>query len=286
MAKRKVSDYETDIFPTWCPGCGDWSIWASIKQSLVELEYQPHELCVIYGIGCSGNMCSFVNAYGFHSLHGRALPNAVGVKLTNKDLPVLVVNGDGDNFGEGMGHWLHAMRANHNLTHVVHDNMIYGLTTGQTSPTSEKGFKTKSTPLGVIETQVNPMSLALDAGATFIARGFAGDPRHLTQLIVRGMRHNGYAFIDVFQPCVTYNRVQTYDWFRQRLYKLQDEPTYLATSREAAWQKAHQWGEQIPIGIFYEEKALSYEDQVTHVNHPLVKQPVKQSIKSLLREFA
>lgn len=287
MPKKKpqVEDFSTDIFPTWCPGCGDWSIWGSIKQALTDLEFEPHELSVIYGIGCSGNMCSFVNAYGFHSLHGRALPNAVGAKLANKDLPVLVVNGDGDNYGEGMGHWIHAMRANHNLTHLVHDNMIYGLTTGQTSPTSPKGFKTKSTPLGVIETQVNPIGLALESGATYIARGFAGDPKHLVELIKRGLRHNGYSFIDIFQPCVTFNHEQTYEWFRQRVYKLQEEATYQTASHEAAWRKANEWGDRIPIGIFYEDQSPSYEDQVTHVPEPLVKAPLKPSIKSLLPEF-
>ncbi len=283
-SKRTAEDFETSIFPTWCPGCGDWSIWGAIKQSLANLGLNPHEMCVVYGIGCSGNMCSFVNAYGFHALHGRALPAAVGIKLANHDLPVLVVNGDGDNYGEGMGHWIHTMRGNHNLTHIVHDNLIYGLTTGQTSPTSEQGYKSKTTPKGVIEQQTNPIALALESGATFIGRGFAGDHQHLQQLVTAAMQHKGYAFIDVFQPCVTFNKVQTYDWYRERLYKLEDRG-HDTSDRTAAWQRAHEWEDELPIGIFYQEQRAVFHEEIEHLGTPLVKTELKPDIAPLLKEF-
>lgn len=286
MAKpqKTVEDFETSIFPTWCPGCGDWSIWGSIKAALAEQNLDPHELCVVYGIGCSGNMCSFVNAYGFHALHGRALPAAVGVKLANHDLPVLVVNGDGDNYGEGMGHWVHTMRGNHNITHLVHDNLVYGLTTGQTSPTAEKGAKGKSTPQGVIEQQTNPMAMAIEGGASFVARGFAGDHKHLTALIIEAMRHPGYSFVDILQPCVTFNKVQTYDWYRERIYKLEDDG-HDPTDEAAARKRAQEWGDRLPIGVLYENKRPVFHEELEHLDEPLVKAELKPDLGSLLDEF-
>ena len=283
--KRTIADFESEVFPTWCPGCGDWSIWGAIKQSLVDLDIAPHELTVIYGVGCSGNMCSFLNAYGFHALHGRSLPLAVGTKLANHDLPVLVVNGDGDNYGEGLNHWIHTMRGNHNLTHLVHDNLVYGLTTGQTSPTSERGMKTKSTPHGVIERQTNPMGLALEAGASFIARGFAGDHKHLNGLIKQAMEHRGYALVDIFQPCVTFNHKQTYDWYRERLYKL-EETGHDPHDKDAAYHEAHKWGDQLPIGILYQEDREVYHEEIEHLDTPLALKTLKPNIKPLLKEFS
>lgn len=282
MAKKpQAKDFETDIFPTWCPGCGDWSIWGAIKGALAELGYQPHEVCVIYGVGCSGNMCSFVNAYGFHALHGRALPVAVGAKLANHDMPVLVVNGDGDNYGEGLNHWIHAMRGNHNVTHIVHDNLIYGLTTGQTSPTSEAGMKTKSTPGGSIEKQLNPMSMALEAGASFIARGFSGEHEHLQKLIVQAMRHDGYGFVDVFQPCVTFNHVQTYDYYRKRIYDWQQDG-HDPRSETAAHQRGHEWGDRAGIGVLYHRPRPVYHEELPQLSEPLVKQKPQTDISGLL----
>jgi 2-oxoglutarate ferredoxin oxidoreductase subunit beta len=287
MAKKQrvATDFETEVFPTWCPGCGDWSIWGAIKQALAELGIAPHELIVVYGIGCSGNMCSFLNAYGFHALHGRALPTAIGAKLANHDLPVLVVNGDGDNYGEGLSHWIHAMRGNHSITHIVHDNLIYGLTTGQTSPTSEQGFKTKSTPDGVIERQVNPLGLALEAGASFIARGFAGEHEHLKELIRSAMLHRGYSLVDVFQPCVTFNHVQTYDYYRDRLYRLETIEGYDSTSHAAAHEQAHKWGDQLPIGVIFTEERPVYTEEIEHLKQPLALKKRAPKLAPLLKEL-
>lgn len=283
----QASDFNTTHFPTWCPGCGDYSIWAGLKNALVKLGWEPHQFAVVYGIGCSGNMCSFVNAYGFEGLHGRGIPVASGIKMANHELPVIAVGGDGDLMGEGMGHFIHACRANHDLTVIIHNNQVYGLTTGQTAPTSQKGMKTKSTPTGVIEEQTNPVALALTAGATFVARGFSGDIPHLTDLIMRGVQHKGFSVIDVLQPCVTFNKVNTYQWFRERIYKL-EEKGYEVTNKTAALARAFEdWNTHLPIGIFWQEEKPTYEDSIASLAEgPLVKRDLsKMSIAKLLDEF-
>src|SRR3989338_4914231 len=284
----KVQDFNSPNFPTWCPGCGDFSIWGSLKQSFAELGLEPHQFAVVYGIGCSGNMCSFVNAYGFEGLHGRGIPVAAGIKMANPDLPVMMVGGDGDILGEGMGHFIHACRANHNLNIVIHNNQVYGLTTGQTAPTSEQGMKTKSTPHGVIEEQTNPIALAPGAGAPFGARGFAGDIPHLVKLMKAAIEHEGFAVLDVLQPCVTFNKVNTYAWFRERVYKM-EEKGYAQTTKAAAIEKALEpWHTQIPLGIFWQEKKPSYEDSLPQLKEkgPLPTRDLsKIDITPLYEEF-
>ena len=283
----KATDFNTPIFPNWCPGCGDFSIWAGLKQACAELGWEPHQFAVVYGIGCSGNMCSFVNAYGFEGLHGRGIPVAAGIKIANHELPVIMVGGDGDLLGEGMGHLIHACRANHDLTVIIHNNQVYGLTTGQTAPTSQKGMKTKSTPTGVIEEQTNPVTLAITAGATFVARGFSGDIPSLTQLIKQGINHKGFAVIDVLQPCVTFNKVNTYQWFRERIYKLEDKD-YQQTTKPAALERAFEnWNKTIPLGIFWQVDQPTYEDSLPQLQKgTLIKRDItKVDISKLLEEF-
>ncbi|HVH60532.1 MAG TPA: 2-oxoacid:ferredoxin oxidoreductase subunit beta [Candidatus Sulfotelmatobacter sp.] len=247
-----IADLKGRIDPDWCPGCGDFGVLAAIQKGLVELQIPNHNVVAISGIGCSSNLPGYINTYGMHTLHGRALAVATGLKLANHDLTVLVTGGDGDGFGIGGNHFIHTMRRNVDLLYIVMDNQIYGLTTGQTSPTSRIGMKTKSMPFGNIEAPVNPISLALAAGATFVARGFSGDQKHLTDLIKRGIEHKGFSLIDVFSPCVTYNHDNTYQWYRPRVKKLEDDPTYDATDWTAAMEKSLLWGEEIPIGRFFE----------------------------------
>ena len=247
-----MADLKGRVDPDWCPGCGDFGVLAAIQKALVELQIPNHNVVAISGIGCSSNLPGFINTYGMHTLHGRALAVATGLKLANHDLTVLVTGGDGDGFGIGGNHFLHTMRRNVDLVYIVMDNQIYGLTTGQTSPTSRIGMKTKSMPFGNIEAPVNPISLALAAGATFVARGFSGDQKHLTDLIKQGIGHKGFSFLDVFSPCVTYNHDNTYQWYRPRVKKLEDDPTYDATDWTAAMEKSLLWGEEIPIGRFFE----------------------------------
>jgi len=251
-----MADLKGRVDPDWCPGCGDFGVLAAVQKALVELQIPNHQVATVSGIGCSSNFPGFINTYGMHTLHGRSLPVASGLKLANHELTVLVTGGDGDGFGIGCGHFVHAMRRNINLTYLVLDNQVYGLTTGQTSPTSRIGMKTKSNPYGNMDTPVNPVTLALSAGATFVGRGFSGDQKHLTELIKQAIQHKGFSFLDIFSPCVTYNHDNTFQWFRPRVKRLEDNAEYDATNWVAAKEKATVWGEEIPIGRFYERTDL------------------------------
>ena len=251
-----MADLKGKVDPDWCPGCGDFGVLAAVQKALVELQIQPHNVVTISGIGCSSNFPGYVETYGMHSLHGRALAVATGVKMSNHHLTVMVTGGDGDGFGIGGNHFVHTMRRNVDLLYIVMDNQIYGLTTGQTSPTSRIGMKTKSMPFGNIEAPVNPMAMALAAGATFVARGYSAEQKHLTQLIKQGIEHKGFAFLDVFSPCVTYNHDNTYLWFKPRVKKLEDDPSYDASDWYAAMGKAQLWDDEIPIGKFFQRTDL------------------------------
>ncbi|MDG6997283.1 MAG: 2-oxoacid:ferredoxin oxidoreductase subunit beta [Nitrososphaerota archaeon] len=255
----EISKYKSETRPDWCPGCGDFGVLNSLVQAVSNLDIDPKDLFVVSGIGCSSNLPGFIHAYGFHSLHGRAMPIATGAKLANPELNVVVTGGDGDGYGIGLGHFVHAMRRNLDITYIVMDNQIYGLTTGQASPTSAKNFITKSTPTGTIEEPINPIALALVSGATYIARGFSGDPKHLTELIQNGIKHKGFSLIDVFSPCVTWNKVNTYDYFRQKCYKFNGS-TYDVTSFDQAMERSREWDPKIPIGLFYEVQKPTYEE--------------------------
>ncbi|MGC1870632.1 MAG: 2-oxoacid:ferredoxin oxidoreductase subunit beta [Acidobacteriaceae bacterium] len=251
-----IADFKGRVDPDWCPGCGDFGVLAAVQKALVELQIPKHDVATISGIGCSSNFPGFIETYGMHTLHGRALPVATGMKLANHAMTVLVTGGDGDGLGIGCNHFVHTVRRNVDLTYILMDNQIYGLTTGQTSPTSRLGMKTKSMPYGNIENPLNPISLALAAGATFVGRGFSGEQKHLTELIKRGIEHKGFSFIDVFSPCVTYNHDNTFQWFRPRVKKLEDNAEYDPSDWSAAMEKSLQWGEEIPIGRFFERTDL------------------------------
>lgn len=280
--------YQSPERPTWCPGCGNWGILAAVKSALAELEIPPHRALIVSGIGCGSKLPHYMKVNGFHGVHGRALPVATGAKLANHELTVLVVAGDGDSYGIGGNHLLHACRRNPDITHLVQNNRVYGLTKGQYSPTSEPGFITVTSPEGTAEMAVNPLTVAIAAGASFVARGFVGDLKHLAGLIVQGIKHEGYALIDIFQPCVIFNRVNTYEWYRKRVYKL-EETDYKPHDRLTAFQKALEWGERIPIGVFYQEKRPTHEDGFAVLRErTLVEQPLTLEageLESLKREF-
>lgn len=282
----ELSKYKSETRPDWCPGCGDFGVLNALVQAVANLNIDPKDLLVVSGIGCSSNLPGFIHAYGFHSLHGRSMPIATGAKLANPELNVVVTGGDGDGYGIGVGHFIHAMRRNLDITYVVMDNQIYGLTTGQASPTSAQMFATKSTPFGSIEMPINPIGLALVAGATYIARGFSGDPRHLTELIENGIKHKGFALIDVFSPCVTWNKVNTYDYFRQNCYKF-NGADYNTSDINQAFEKSRETAPKLPIGLFYETSRPTYEEM-----DPTIKlgTPVKAPLgiadpKVMMKEF-
>jgi len=280
--KTRFDSLEPAGKPEWCPGCGDFGVLAAMRKALSELELEPENVVVVSGVGNASKLPQWVNAYGFHTLHGRPVPVATGIKLANHELEVIVVGGDGDFYGEGTNHLMHAARRNIDIACIACDNQVYALTTGQASPTSEKGFATKSTPHGAIAEPVNPLALALASGATFVARGYAGRQAHLVNLIKEAVKHEGFALVDVLQPCVTFNKLNTYEWFNARVYEL--ESTY--QDKAEAFKKAFEWGDRIPIGIFYREKRASYHRQLAHLKEPLAKMNINNiDVSELFKSF-
>jgi 2-oxoglutarate/2-oxoacid ferredoxin oxidoreductase subunit beta len=256
-------DFRNSVKPNWCPGCGDFSVQAAIQRAAANVGLEPENLAVISGIGCSGRISGYINSYGLHGIHGRSLPIAQGVKMANRDLTVIASGGDGDGYAIGMSHTIHAIRRNVNITYIVMDNQIYGLTKGQTSPRSATGFKTKSTPEGSIEQAIAPMEMALTAGATFVAQSFSTDLKDLTALIEAGIQHDGFSLINVFSPCVTYNKVNTYDWFKENLTKLADVEGYDPSNKELAMQTLMK-NNGLVTGLIYQDTSRkSYQDLLT-----------------------
>ncbi|TXC91880.1 2-oxoacid:ferredoxin oxidoreductase subunit beta [Metabacillus litoralis] len=256
-------DFRNNVKPNWCPGCGDFSVQAAIQRASANVGLTPEELAVVSGIGCSGRISGYINSYGFHGIHGRSLPIAQGVKMANKDLTVIASGGDGDGFAIGMGHTIHAIRRNIDITYIVMDNQIYGLTKGQTSPRSDAGFVTKSTPEGSIESALSVMEMALTAGATFVAQSFSTDLKDLTALIEAGINHKGFSLINVFSPCVTYNKVNTYDWFKENLTKLADVEGYDPHSKETAMQTLMKHKGLVTGLIYQNTEQKSYQELLT-----------------------
>ncbi|MFJ9463937.1 2-oxoacid:ferredoxin oxidoreductase subunit beta [Viridibacillus arvi] len=282
-------DFRNNVKPNWCPGCGDFSVQAAIQRAAANLEIQPHELAVISGIGCSGRISGYINSYGLHGIHGRALPIAQGLKMANRNLKVIASGGDGDGFAIGMGHTIHSIRRNVDITYIVMDNQIYGLTKGQTSPRSAAGFVTKSTPGGAIEPSLKPLEVALSAGATFVAQSFSTDLKELTAIIEAGMNHNGFAFINVFSPCVTYNKINTYDWFKENITKLSSIEGYNSTNRAQAMATVMEH-EGLVTGIIYQdEETPSYQNLVNgYSEEPLNQQDMmieEKDLQELMKEF-
>ncbi|RBW69920.1 2-oxoacid:ferredoxin oxidoreductase subunit beta [Bacillus taeanensis] len=256
-------DFRNKVKPNWCPGCGDFSVQAAIQRATANVGLEPQDLAVVSGIGCSGRISGYINSYGFHGIHGRSLPIAQGVKMGNRDLTVIASGGDGDGFAIGMGHTIHAIRRNIDITYIVMDNQIYGLTKGQTSPRSEMGFKTKSTPKGSVESALSVMEMALTAGATFVAQSFSSDLKELTALIEQGLQHKGFSLINVFSPCVTYNKVNTYDWFKENLTSLAEIDGYDPQNRITAMQTLME-NNGLVKGLIYQDKTKKSYQELAH----------------------
>ncbi|MEE6449038.1 2-oxoacid:ferredoxin oxidoreductase subunit beta [Gottfriedia acidiceleris] len=282
-------EFRNNIKPNWCPGCGDFSVQASIQRAAANVGLEPDNLAVISGIGCSGRISGYINSYGLHGIHGRSLPIAQGVKMANRDLTVIASGGDGDGFAIGLGHTIHAIRRNIDITYIVMDNQIYGLTKGQTSPRSDVGFKTKSTPQGSVESALSVMEMALTAGGTFVAQSFSSDLKELTSLIEQGINHKGFSLINVFSPCVTYNKVNTYDWFKENLVKLSDIEGYDPSNKEMAMQTLMQ-NKGLVTGLIYQNKEQkSYQQLISGYSEaPLVESELqleKAQFEKLVAEF-
>ncbi len=241
----------------WCPGCGNFGIINALKKALSDLGYGPDQAVVVSGIGCSAKLPHFMNVNGFHTIHGRALPAATGIKLATEGMPVIAVTGDGDGMGIGGTHFIHTARRNVDITHILHNNAVYGLTTGQAAPTTKRGQRTKTTPRGNYEEPIQPVPIALAAGATFVARTYVGNFEHIVETYKAAIKHRGYALVDTLQPCVTFNKMYTYDFYNERVYMLEDHnPANIGQAK----LKALEWGDKIPIGIFYEEERETLED--------------------------
>jgi 2-oxoacid:acceptor oxidoreductase, beta subunit, pyruvate/2-ketoisovalerate family len=246
--------------PAWCPGCGNFSILKAFNESMVEMGIEPYEFVIVSGIGQAGKFPHYTKCNTFNGLHGRTLPVATGIKLANHKLKVFAVAGDGDCYGEGGNHLIHAIRRNIDIKLFVHDNQIYGLTKGQASPTSMKGMVTKTQPFGVFSEQFNPLAMAIALNCSFVARAFAGDIEHLKRIIKEAVNHKGFALIDILQPCVSFNKINTFEWYRQRVYYLDED--YEPTDRVIAFQKSLEWGDQIPIGVIYKVEKPTFEEQI------------------------
>ncbi len=256
-----IKDYECDYEINWCPGCGNFGILAAMKDALVSLDIPPHKILIISGIGQAAKTPHFLNCNMFHTLHGRALPIATGAKIANHDLTILVNSGDGDCYGEGGNHFINAIRRNVDITLLVHNNKVYGLTKGQASPTSDIGFVTKLQRHGVISEPFNPLTIALSLGAGFVARGFSGNQKHLSSLIQEGMKYKGFSLIDILQPCVSFNLINTFGWYKQRVYEL-TEKNHVLNDFENAMRLSEEWDKKIPVGIIYKKEKTSFTDKI------------------------
>lgn len=278
---------ETGAVITWCPGCGNFGILQAFKKAVNELGIEPHRVAIVTGIGCHGKLANYINVNSIHTIHGRVLPMMTAIKAVNKDLVVVGFAGDGDQYGIGVGHLPHVVRRNPDVTLIVHNNTVYGLTTGQASPTTERGQVTRTTPWGQWEEPINPIAMMVALRASFVARGFAGDVEHLKYIIKEAIKHKGFSFIDVLQPCVTFDKLHTYTWYRQRIYKL-EETGHDPTNWEEAMKKAYEWGDRIPIGIIYKEEKLTMEELLEPIkkNPPLAYLPLQpKPIKDLMEKL-
>lgn len=289
-APLTIKDFKGKAEPDWCPGCGDFGVLSALKMALAELGVRPHEAMVISGIGCSSNLPGYISTYGMHTLHGRALSVATGAQMANHELKIIVTGGDGDGYGIGGNHFVHSMRRNVDLTYIVMNNQIYGLTTGQVSPTSVKGMQTKSTPSGSVENPIMPVPLAIAAGATYVARAYTGQVKHMVELIKGAIEHKGFALIDALSPCVTFNHDNSHEFFKRRTKKL-EEMGHNPADFAAAMKYGYEWDDEIPIGLFWKRTDLPSLDQLEPAlsqGGPLARRRLgisPEAAQSLIREL-
>lgn len=276
--------------PTWCPGCGDFGIIKAMQMAATNLGLEPHQIALVGGIGCSGKITDYFRSYGFHGVHGRILPLALGIKLANRDLTVIAAGGDGDGYSIGGNHFLHAIRRNVDMTYIVFDNQVYGLTKGQSSPTAGEGYKAKGNVYEVAEQPMRPLGTALAMGIPFLAQGFSGDVKQLTRLIEAAIRHKGFALLNVFTPCVTYNAVNTYEFYKAHLVNLDEDEAYDPTDHGMAAEVALDTS-KVYSGLLYQAEKPTYEDRLPEFpDRPIVAEGLTQDRPDwkavFLEEFA
>ncbi len=281
-----LEQYDAGRDTAWCPGCGNFPLRKALANALTDLELTPDQVTMFTGIGQAAKTPHYIRLNGFNGLHGRALPPSLGMRVANPEMKVIVESGDGDTYGEGGNHILHNIRRNPNITHLVHDNQIYGLTKGQASPTTGYDIRTAVQPRGINAEPFNPIRFAVGMKASFVARAFVGEGEHLQEMIRAAMNHKGYALIDILQPCVSFNPVNTYQWYKDRVYKLGDD--YNPEDYLTAVEKADQWGDEIPIGIIYKEEKPTFRERISHLDEDevLVGQKVNPSeLEFLMDEY-
>jgi 2-oxoglutarate ferredoxin oxidoreductase subunit beta len=264
-----MNKFDNNFENSWCPGCGNFGIQKALKEALVELELNPSEVLIVSGIGQAAKLPHFINANGFNGLHGRALPAAFGALCANQNMKIIVITGDGDGYGEGGNHFIHNVRRNLDILHIVHDNQIYGLTKGQGSPTTGLGQKTTLQIDGVKNEPLNPIAMAVALNISFVARGFSGDIDNLKELIKAGLSNKGYSLIDVMQPCISFNKVNTNKWYKDRAYYLGED--YDPNNPIEAFKKSMEFGDEgIPMGIIYKNSKKTYMETLDYLDKPLV----------------
>lgn len=280
-----IADFKSDDPIAWCPGCGNFGILNAVKKALVLLDVKPNQVLLVSGIGQAAKLPHYIKCNCFNGLHGRALPVAAGAKIANPDLTVIVTTGDGDCYGEGSNHFIHNIRRNVDITVIVHDNQIYGLTKGQASPTTDAGYITKVQPYGVIADALGPLELAIALNAGFVARGYSRESDYLANLIVEAVNHKGFSLIDVLQPCVTFNKKNTYQWYSERIYKLDN--SHDPSDKKKAYEKAAEWGERIPVGIIYRNNRPSFDQRLgLSARKPIIDEDLSSiDISSLMNEY-
>jgi 2-oxoglutarate ferredoxin oxidoreductase subunit beta len=280
-----IADFKSDDPIAWCPGCGNFGILNAVKKALVLLDVKPNQVLLVSGIGQAAKLPHYIKCNCFNGLHGRALPVAAGAKIANPDLTVIVTTGDGDCYGEGSNHFIHNIRRNVDITVIVHDNQIYGLTKGQASPTTDAGYITKVQPYGVVADALGPLELAIALNAGFVARGYSRESDYLANLIVEAVNHKGFSLIDVLQPCVTFNKKNTYQWYSERIYKLDN--SHDPSDKKKAYEKAAEWGERIPVGIIYRNNRPSFDQRLgLSARKPIIDEDLSSiDISSLMNEY-
>lgn len=284
-----ITDYNTTVKPTWCPGCGNFGLLTSLKKATSELDLSPHELVLTYDIGCAGNMADKFNSYGLKTLHGRTVAVASGIIAANPELTVIATGGDGGIMEEGISHLLWAARSNYNITVIMHNNQRFALTTGQPTVTTEKGQPGKTAPMGIVENTILPAHMVMNANASFVARGFSGDPEYLVKIMKKAISHKGFAFVEVLQPCVTLNKINTFEWFKERVYKLSEEKDYDKYDWQQAFDTAFIADDKIATGVLYKKKnSISYSDRLPYRKSKKttpVEEVKEYNISELIKEF-
>lgn len=286
VTKVTMEDYAAASTIAWCPGCGNFGILRAVRKALVSLQIEPYQVLMVSGIGQAGKFPHYTRCHVLNELHGRPIPAATAAKIVNPELTVIAISGDGDAYGEGGNHFIHSMNRNVDITYLVHNNQVYALTKGQACPTTDLGYTTRMNPQGAW-VSLRPLALAVACDCSFVARGFAGEVDHLAKLIEMGIKHRGFALIEVLQPCIIWNNKNTFQWYKQRVYKLEGEVGYDPGDRTAAFNKALEWGDRIPIGVIYQKERPLFEEYIgVSAATPLVRQKIDPlQFRDLMNEF-